>query len=448
MISSRTGIVAGFGGFLLVPILLIQATDWTPQPAACTAPPCAMAVDAARGWAWAASFALLLAAMVAMSAYLKGTPLGLLIDRRNRFSLSRFQVVVWTVLVIPTLYVALMANVLRHWGEPGLLPVLDVDWTMVALMGISVGSFLAAPLALSVKSGQPAAPADVDRSIAETASKESKSPDRYTVEGKLLTRGSPEDASLLDLFLGEEVGNARTLDLARLQMLAITMIVWLVYAAHLGQTMILVDAESYILSALPRFDETLLTLILVSHGGYLAGKVVPNSMPVREQANRSMAALNAIGMRAAALKSAIETFLQSGAPTPWVESVCRQYAFEAGKIGADAQALNSRLAAGESVDAGTARLDGRLDALEASFHLARSQTTAPAAEVPPPSLVRTIMKGLSVRGFLGDSGPETGDWDASAEKALEAFLKAEGVLKKALPEPLNDRLEAVASLLD
>ncbi|MDO3412389.1 hypothetical protein QWJ34_21675 [Saccharibacillus sp. CPCC 101409] len=70
---------------------------------------------------------------------------GLLVNERNIMSLSRFQTVLWTLLLLSAFYTA---AALRVYGLPNPYSALDIvmDWHLWALMGISITSLVTAPL--------------------------------------------------------------------------------------------------------------------------------------------------------------------------------------------------------------------------------------------------------------------------------------------------------------
>ena len=204
---------------------------------------------------WISSL-LLIAGMVALIGIAKtGHPFGIAIDARNRYSLSRAQMTFWTILVLGTVYTIIIWNT-GHSPVPvavadkadkaaKALPFLFVPSFLWALMGISSISLVGSPLILNNK------PA-----------------------GELpAANATGRDARLSDLVFGEETGNQGTVDLARVQMLLISIIVGVSYtvliAARIGE-----DAKTGAIKGFPDMDGGLLALIAISHAGYLTYKVV------------------------------------------------------------------------------------------------------------------------------------------------------------------------------
>ena len=62
---------------------------------------------------------------------------GILIDRRNKMSLSRLQLLVWTLLILSAIVTAVFSNVSLGWGSPLEIDIPSQLWT---LMGISTAA--------------------------------------------------------------------------------------------------------------------------------------------------------------------------------------------------------------------------------------------------------------------------------------------------------------------
>ena len=80
-----------------------------------------------------------------------------------------------------------------------------------------------------------------------------------------------EFASWKDLFLGDEVGNADTPDLGKIQQFFVTALLAGVYLAAIGSMF----ANDGFIQALPKLSEKFVWLLAVSHGTYLAYKAAP-----------------------------------------------------------------------------------------------------------------------------------------------------------------------------
>jgi len=94
-------------------------------------------------------------------------------------------------------------------------------------------------------------------------------------EGLLKVNESPQQASLGDIFQGDEIGNYQLIDLSKVQMFFFTVAIIISYGATLGR---LLENSAAVLHPfgvnLPAFSATLNGLLGISHAGYLAVKSV------------------------------------------------------------------------------------------------------------------------------------------------------------------------------
>jgi hypothetical protein len=229
----------------------------------------------APGWNWLAALAMLALFLLILGWGLTGRALGFLINERNLMSLSRFQMTVWTVVIISAyLVIALVRAQSSEVAEP---LVITIDWQIWALLGISTTSLIGTPLLNDAKSKKQ--PGNADKPPEEVLEKAGKpfgenaaEVDRNR-EGLLYGNSSIADARFTDLFERDELGNSQFIELAQVQMFFFTVIVALVYAVQLFQMISFGDllAEDIGLPVLP---EGLLALMGVSHAGYLGNKAI------------------------------------------------------------------------------------------------------------------------------------------------------------------------------
>lgn len=197
--------------------------------------------------AWLA-IAVLMAAVAAVAGHgVTGLWRGVLIDDRHRLSLSRLQMLLWTVLVLSAYMAAALANIGRDAASP--LNV-DIPSELWLVMGISTASLIASPAALAYK--QRRRPGQVECLPGE------------------------RDARLVDLFRGEEVTDNHHLDLGKVQMFLFTVVVILGYGLALGA---MFEDTGGTFATLPTVDEAVVTLLAISHAGYLTKKAVPTAPP-------------------------------------------------------------------------------------------------------------------------------------------------------------------------
>lgn len=201
-----------------------------------------------------------------------GRWLGALIDDRNLMSLSRFQIVLWTALVLSGYLVAVLHNIFSgHINPLGVRIPREIWW----LMGISTTSLVGSPLILNSKANNAADDSEVRRTFA-LLQRQDSTDDKLGAKGHVVLNTDIAKARWSDLFTGEEVGNAAHLDIARLQMFFFTLVAALGYAVMLGH-MFSSGGGSVAFQALPELDQSMVALIAISHAGYLTAKAVPHS---------------------------------------------------------------------------------------------------------------------------------------------------------------------------
>jgi hypothetical protein len=207
---------------------------------------------------WVAYMALLFAFVSVVGHWITKRWLGYLIDERNKLGLGRFQLALWTVLILPAVAAAAISNVYAGAAHPLDLHIPQQIWFV---LGISTTSLVAAPLLLTPKTQQPPT-ADQLGLLGP--------PDN---NGLIVANLTVNDASWSDLFMGEEVGNFAYVDMAKVQMFFFTLILVAIYGAALGNLFYGRTA----VTAFPDFDSSMAALLAISHAGYLANKAVPHT---------------------------------------------------------------------------------------------------------------------------------------------------------------------------
>jgi len=240
-------------------------------------------------WIFMAGFVLIL---LITGHGVTGSWKGAFIDNRNVLSLSRFQMMGWTTLVLSAFAAAVFWNIFKanalnleslglestKSGLPGLPEEL---WL---LMGISTASLVGSPLILSGKKKQQPDQKEMDKTF-ELLSEQGYDKGKLDNQGQLVVNKSPDQAKWSDLFTGEETGNFANLDLARLQMFFFTLVSLLTYGVAIGHslgeaasaTLEIINQGKAVIAKFPELSEGLLALIGISHTGYLAAKATANS---------------------------------------------------------------------------------------------------------------------------------------------------------------------------
>jgi hypothetical protein len=225
------------------------------------------------GWNLVVILGALVLVLLVLGHAVVQRPLGVLIDEQNIMSLSRFQMAVWTVVVLASYFAyALMrmraagfvAVVLKSSADP--LNV-TIDPHLLALMGISATSFVASPYILGTKRNQEPDPT----AVAKTALASGETPDEVELnrQGTLYANTSLNDARVTDMFQGDEVGNTMHLDMAKVQMFFFTVLAALAYLLLVFRNL---RTSGQDLSSLPTLSDGVVYAVGISHGGYLASK--------------------------------------------------------------------------------------------------------------------------------------------------------------------------------
>lgn len=204
----------------------------------------------------------LIVLLSAIGREIKHRPGGIVIDNRNRVSLSKLQATCWTVLIMSGLIT--VAAIRLHRGDASPLNI-EIGPDLLVVMGISAASMVAAPAILSLKADSPADPAD----LALAARIGDVAP-----EGKVHGRPTPAQASWADIFRGDEVSNVNSPDLGKIQQFLITGLLLVYYAILLGR--MCWEGSFADPVKLPTFDESIVWLLGISHAGYLGYKAAPH----------------------------------------------------------------------------------------------------------------------------------------------------------------------------
>jgi hypothetical protein len=173
---------------------------------------------------------------------------GVLIDDRNRISLSRAQWILWFALIIGGYFVVALWNVANDLSMP------VIQNQLLVLLGISSGSAVTSNLIT-----------------------EAKKPDSPTDTSKLAVNASADDASWSELMLGEERANEKTVDISRLQQLVVTILLAIAFITLQWSALAKPGASGLLM---PSFDDnsSFLWLLGISHAAYLAYKA-PDKKP-------------------------------------------------------------------------------------------------------------------------------------------------------------------------
>jgi hypothetical protein len=223
-----------------------------------------------------AVMAILLALCMLAGYLVKNRIDGILIDDRNRISLSRFQWVLWFILLLGAYYTESIWNIANNFGFPIIQPQL------LALLGIASGSAVVAGLITDSKKATPtpAAPPPENKALPASTTLRSTTPPPPIAStgapvGSMAVNKAPEDASWSNLYLGDEVANDGVVDTGRLQSLVITVLLVVIYFSYLWKALIKAGDKGLEMPMVDGDANGFLWLLGLSHGAYLASKAVP-----------------------------------------------------------------------------------------------------------------------------------------------------------------------------
>ena len=208
---------------------------------------------------------LLLLLMLAAGAGVIGRWDGILIDGRNRISLSQLQLVIWTIVVLASFSGAYFTNLLADVD-----PVKAIDISLPPELWLALGISAVALVGskgLNAQQGGNQQPEAIPAAAPNP-------PDRARmdlVRGSLLVRGAASKASWNDIFASDYVQDGARVDVAKVQMFCFTIILAFGYAASVANLLITAHGP---VTALPSLDTGFVTLLALSQGGYLASKTV------------------------------------------------------------------------------------------------------------------------------------------------------------------------------
>jgi hypothetical protein len=182
---------------------------------------------------------------------------GVIVNGRNHISLSKLQMVAWTLLVLSALVTATAHNIHvanpAHALDPAQALNIKIADHLLIVMGIATTSLVASPAVLSLKGSDGTPPVAI--------------------------KEDPADASWLDLFRGDLADSSEVPDLSKIQQFLVTLVVLSAYGIMIGKQFVALTAcklgPSCLFSQFPPMSEQVVWLIGISHAGYIAYKAAP-----------------------------------------------------------------------------------------------------------------------------------------------------------------------------
>ena len=198
-----------------------------------------------------------------------GRPGGIALSSWNDYSLSKLQMVLWTVVVLGAFLAIASLRLLGFFGFAAAADPLaiTVPGPLLAAMGIAAFTTTAAPSILALKAAQPA-------ETGQIAAARRRGAADFVHTGQAVGRSSTAGASWIDVVTGDELANAGTVDLSKVQHLLVTL---LLLGTYIGLVMRQLAGAAHPLAGLPDPGPTFVELLALSHAGYLVYKAAPKS---------------------------------------------------------------------------------------------------------------------------------------------------------------------------
>jgi hypothetical protein len=212
-------------------------------------------VSMAAIWIAFAVTVVLMAVVAAVAGFwLSHTIWGIFIDSRDTWSLTQFQLVLWTFIIVPVLIAVVIG---RATKDPSAAWDLTVPGEIWGLLGISLGS---TTLAAAIKTQKNDAPGNP-----------------LAAGDRVLTRTGPKKARVADMFAYDEgAGSLTRLDVTKFQNFVLTVALAVTYLWNCLWLFAHAATPSAI-TGLPAFSGVALGILAISHAGYLTGKAIPQT---------------------------------------------------------------------------------------------------------------------------------------------------------------------------
>lgn len=222
---------------------------------------------APAGWNWLLVMILLAIFAGIVGKYVTNYAAGIFINPLNIMSLSRFQMVLWTIIVLSAYFTMALIRVKSAVDDP---LAIEIDWHLWALLGISTTALVGTPLLQGAKKTKNPDPQKV-KETGDFFGQDKGEVNTYR-QGLLYGNPDPKDAKFSDMFQGDEVGNTTHVDLAKLQMFFFTIIAAFAYCVILFNTLSSAQNDGSVLQNLPVLPDGLIAILGISHAGYLTSK--------------------------------------------------------------------------------------------------------------------------------------------------------------------------------
>ena len=232
-------------------------------------------------WAWVTIMALLAAFTVLIGYQVVDLGRGAFVDTRNKISLSRFQTILWTLVVIAGFLAAAVHNVRIGATNPLSIALPQQLW---ALLGISVTALVGSGLikgqqAISERANKDLAEKKTGKTLQEVGGTTLAAGGVPVVAGVLTVNAEPTKSSWKDMFEAEQVDGAKPsggnhLDMPKIQMFYFTIILVFAYAVAIATMLSHANGR---IGDFPALDNSMVALLGISSAAYLTGKGIPRT---------------------------------------------------------------------------------------------------------------------------------------------------------------------------
>ncbi|MER9006354.1 hypothetical protein NKI15_22270 [Mesorhizobium sp. M0862] len=228
--------------------------------------------DFGRVWAWAITAVTFAALLAYVGNAFKQRLDGIFIDDRNRISLARFQLVLWTVLLVSALMTAGLSNAALGDVTPLAIKVPPEVW---ALLGIGAFSFVTAPVLVESRKKDKKPTAALVERVEATVKAEDALTKTVKLDNNVPSKEEAPEARWMDIVRGDTTAGYAQIDVSKVQQLAFTILLVSIYAGALSDKMI-VDSKLPFIKDFPTIDQGFVALLGLSHAAYLAYKKTAN----------------------------------------------------------------------------------------------------------------------------------------------------------------------------
>ncbi|MDM4769053.1 hypothetical protein [Solimonas sp. SE-A11] len=197
---------------------------------------------------------------------------GVLIDRDNRISLSRLQLIVWTLLLLSALQAVGIFNIPACLTGDMRGPVdVRIPSEIWVLLGLGSFTAVAAPTIKQRYRSHSLQHGTLADAIAVHVKTGLRLQTQGSFDGRVYRNATPADARWLNLVMGDYEG-AAYIDISKVQHLVLTLLLVLIYALALNQLLDKPLPYREAISQFPEISSGFLSLLGISHAAYLADK--------------------------------------------------------------------------------------------------------------------------------------------------------------------------------